>query len=151
MHLIKVALALAAVAAITATVRASHHQTNTAEPFLADIRNIIKLAKTAEDPPPVADTPGFKCRSEHIYVLVCDFDTKPTFDQAKAIMAEFKTMGADPLVSTYREDNGTTYKFDDGKWGVGADTSYLPDVMIDCRLRTRARYNDVYFEFKSKK
>jgi len=119
MHLVNTAFALAAVAAMITAVLASHHQTSTDEPpFFADIRHIIKLVETAAVPPPASDTPGFKCRNDDmIYnILHCEFDTKPTLDQAKAIMAAFKSMNAEPRVSTYRKDTGTLHKFTGGKW-----------------------------------
>jgi len=156
MHLITAALALVAVAtAITTAVLASHQQTSTTTeppPSLIDtVRHIVMLAKTATSPPPASTTPGFKCHNAdaNIDILVCDFDTKPTFKQAKAIVKEFKSMKATPRYSVYREDTGKVHVFRDGKWKVTKTVAKDgSDVSLQCVPHIYARYQFVYFDFK---
>jgi len=171
MHFITyTAIALAAVATvITTAVLASNRQTGTAkplstvhrivehaetakDPLLATVRHIVERAETTKDPLPTSATPGFKCFDNVSgNILVCYFVTKPTLNQAKAILAEFKSMNAAPRFSTYREDNGRMHEFRGGEWYVtNAGSSHFPDVYLGCEPRTHAHYHIVRFEFVSR-
>ena len=142
-----------AIAAITTTVFGSHQTSTTESPSITDIAlYILRYAEYAKVPLPASYTPGFKCynaglRSDR---LICQFDTKPTFDEAKAIVAGFESMGADPDLSHYREGNGTMNVFERGGWGV---TKVNPDsdVSLRCVQYTNASYEYVFFQFGRKK
>ena len=107
-------------------------------------------AETATGPPPASDTPGFECYGlgliDDTHTLYCEFAKKPTFDQSKAIVAAFGSMGAEPAYSHYREDSGTEHKSTGGEWVVNDAVTY-PAVSLGCRPRTFARYRNVRFEF----
>jgi len=150
MHIVNAAIALVAVAAITTAVLASHPASTTKPSLMDTVRRIVEYVETTKVPPSATTTPGFECHNDDAVnrILRCDFTTKPTFDQSRAIVAEFESMKAVPQYSSYREDNGLRHEFADRKWVV-TTADFLSDVSLMCKPRTTAHYDYVSFRFAS--